>query len=688
MSTDDFARSVNILQPHSDSPTGCAAPCEVSAPLHLSPEGRGRIARWRDPGEGGPEREPNPGQAPSPGMAASAAIPTSPRWGEVKRAAQSIPASQPGPSRREFLATAAAATGALVVGFWMPRTAAAGENLAGATPATATWATDPAVNEVNAWVVVAPDETVTIRIAQTELGQGVWTSNAMMVAEELQCDWSKVRPEYASANRDGREMAARLDAARARQGRDRSARRRRAAIRRAKPARHHRHSRHTLPAHAHQRRRLRARRALLPAARRGGSARAAAARRSQHLGRAGGGGEIRQRRDHPRANRAHRDLWPGGRARRQDAASAPGADPHQAARGMDSHGHRAAQSRCALKSHRQNHLRHRRKTARHEMGGGAQLPGLWRHREILRFRRGPQRARRHLGAEIPDSRARPDPRAHLLGRRRRHRRSLVPGQGGARQNADRMGRAAAERRPQLSQYARDLDRGARPARQGSGQSGRLRPRLRERRQNRGSDLHHALSAARPHGARQCHRARHRRPGGYLDRRPEPAGDALLGVKNHRHSGSQRLSAPVPPRRRLRPQRQRPAGRAGDLYRQPAPRHAHPPAVDARGGFHRLDLPGHGRRPPARRARCRRLPRSAGSAHRHGRDRPRGECHPSTGRLFILRRATGSPTTLRTSTCRSARGAASVPRRTTSTARAFWTNSPTLRARTPTTIAAS
>ena len=55
--------------------------------------------------------------------------------------------------------------------------------------------------------MVAPDDTVTIRIAQTELGQGVWTSNAMMVAEELQCDWSKVRPEYASANRDGREMA-------------------------------------------------------------------------------------------------------------------------------------------------------------------------------------------------------------------------------------------------------------------------------------------------------------------------------------------------------------------------------------------------------------------------------------------------------------------------------------------------
>ena len=55
--------------------------------------------------------------------------------------------------------------------------------------------------------MIAPDDTVTIRIAQTELGQGVWTSNAMIVCEELQCDWSKVRPQYASANRDAREMA-------------------------------------------------------------------------------------------------------------------------------------------------------------------------------------------------------------------------------------------------------------------------------------------------------------------------------------------------------------------------------------------------------------------------------------------------------------------------------------------------
>src|SRR5436853_489873 len=111
--------------------------------------------------------------------------------------------NKPGLTRRDRLSTAAAATGGLVVGFWMPHRAAAQI----ITSEGAAWATEPDVKEINAWVVVEPDDHVTIRIAQTELGQGVWTSNAMMVCEELQCDWSKVRPQYASVNRDGQEMA-------------------------------------------------------------------------------------------------------------------------------------------------------------------------------------------------------------------------------------------------------------------------------------------------------------------------------------------------------------------------------------------------------------------------------------------------------------------------------------------------
>jgi isoquinoline 1-oxidoreductase beta subunit len=103
--------------------------------------------------------------------------------------------------RREFLAVVAAAQGAFVLGFFVPSRASA------QATANAAWSDESARDEINAWIVIAPDDTVTIRIAQTELGQGVWTSNAMMVCEELQCDWSKVRPQYASANRDAREQA-------------------------------------------------------------------------------------------------------------------------------------------------------------------------------------------------------------------------------------------------------------------------------------------------------------------------------------------------------------------------------------------------------------------------------------------------------------------------------------------------
>jgi isoquinoline 1-oxidoreductase beta subunit len=50
--------------------------------------------------------------------------------------------------------------------------------------------------EVTAWVVIRPDDTVVIRIARSEMGQGTLTGLAQMVAEELECDWSKVKTEY------------------------------------------------------------------------------------------------------------------------------------------------------------------------------------------------------------------------------------------------------------------------------------------------------------------------------------------------------------------------------------------------------------------------------------------------------------------------------------------------------------
>src|SRR4051812_22256957 len=83
--------------------------------------------------------------------------------------------------RRGFL-KAAASTG-LVVGFHVPF---AGEALAQANSAP----------EVNAWVVVRPDETVVIRIARSEMGQGTLTGLAQLVAEELEANWSRVTWEY------------------------------------------------------------------------------------------------------------------------------------------------------------------------------------------------------------------------------------------------------------------------------------------------------------------------------------------------------------------------------------------------------------------------------------------------------------------------------------------------------------
>ncbi len=87
-------------------------------------------------------------------------------------------------NRRQFLGTAVAASaasaaaGAFVLGF--PTQAAA----------------QGAAAEITAWVVVKPDETVLIRIARSEMGQGTLTGLAQLVAEELACDWTRVTTEY------------------------------------------------------------------------------------------------------------------------------------------------------------------------------------------------------------------------------------------------------------------------------------------------------------------------------------------------------------------------------------------------------------------------------------------------------------------------------------------------------------
>ena len=54
--------------------------------------------------------------------------------------------------------------------------------------------------EVTAWVLVNPDDTILIRVARTEMGQGSFTGLPMLIAEELECDWKQVRAEYASTS--------------------------------------------------------------------------------------------------------------------------------------------------------------------------------------------------------------------------------------------------------------------------------------------------------------------------------------------------------------------------------------------------------------------------------------------------------------------------------------------------------
>src|SRR5262245_38210341 len=86
-------------------------------------------------------------------------------------------------NRRTFVVSAAAAGGGLALGLELP--------LGGPQPILAQDGTP----EINAWVVIRPDDTVVIRVARAEMGQGSLTGLLQLVAEELDCDWSKVRWE-------------------------------------------------------------------------------------------------------------------------------------------------------------------------------------------------------------------------------------------------------------------------------------------------------------------------------------------------------------------------------------------------------------------------------------------------------------------------------------------------------------
>ena len=90
-------------------------------------------------------------------------------------------------SRRDFLKVSTAAGGGLALQLMVPsRAIAAAANAKGP--------------ELTAWIIVNPDNSVLIRVARSEMGQGSSTGLPMLVAEELECDWKKVRTEFVSTN--------------------------------------------------------------------------------------------------------------------------------------------------------------------------------------------------------------------------------------------------------------------------------------------------------------------------------------------------------------------------------------------------------------------------------------------------------------------------------------------------------
>src|SRR5881398_2409076 len=94
------------------------------------------------------------------------------------------------PSRREFLKTGALVSGGLVIAFVVP----GAKRFAAAQVPSARRGFAP-----NAFLRVGSDDSVTVLLAHSEMGQGIWTTLPMLIAEELDADWSRIRVEHAPA---------------------------------------------------------------------------------------------------------------------------------------------------------------------------------------------------------------------------------------------------------------------------------------------------------------------------------------------------------------------------------------------------------------------------------------------------------------------------------------------------------
>jgi isoquinoline 1-oxidoreductase subunit beta len=108
-------------------------------------------------------------------------------------------------TRRQFTFGISALAGGLVAGGYV-------RGQTPALPAVTSAEHDP---EITVWVTITPGDSVVIRVARSEMGQGGFTSLPMLVAEELECDWSRVRPEYVAPTENfmrGRAWGAMLTA--------------------------------------------------------------------------------------------------------------------------------------------------------------------------------------------------------------------------------------------------------------------------------------------------------------------------------------------------------------------------------------------------------------------------------------------------------------------------------------------
>ena len=112
----------------------------------------------------------------------------------TKKASSST--SKPNLSRRKFIVGSAAAGGGLALGMQLPFDLDVGV----AHAATKGAATD--IAEINAWVVIRPDDTCVLRVVRSEMGQGTLTGLAQLVAEELECNWKNVTTESPTAGQN------------------------------------------------------------------------------------------------------------------------------------------------------------------------------------------------------------------------------------------------------------------------------------------------------------------------------------------------------------------------------------------------------------------------------------------------------------------------------------------------------